>query len=235
MISTFENLQLDKQTVYSCWLLTFLFRNLCLGLEDLQLVFMISSHELFIKLLKDDERKLLVDQMRKRSLRINLSTKPVTSFYDIPGNFPCSCWLICMQLPVFIPEVTMHRPVLKTSSERMVFRVECFSPSVSECPAFSRRLFFACALYLSWACASWQAKEGYGSWFKLDLAGSCSRYGYFFCLWIYAISNASVTDELDQEYHLDEVFNLAACNPDIFQQAHFPDAAGWLCSTTAQS
>ncbi|NXV75038.1 INT8 protein, partial [Atlantisia rogersi] len=64
-----------------------LFRNLCLGLEDLQLVFMISSHELFIKLLKDDERKLLVDQMRKRSPRINLCTKPVTSFYDIPGNF----------------------------------------------------------------------------------------------------------------------------------------------------
>ncbi|XP_071594075.1 integrator complex subunit 8 [Heliangelus exortis] len=61
-------------------------KNLCLGLEDLQLVFMISSHELFIKLLKDDERKLLVDQMRKRSPRINLSTKPVTSFYDIPAS-----------------------------------------------------------------------------------------------------------------------------------------------------
>ncbi|NXS68294.1 INT8 protein, partial [Pandion haliaetus] len=67
--------------------LLYLLRNLCLGLEDLQLVFMISSHELFIKLLKDDERKLLIDQMRKRSPRINLCTKPVTSFYDIPGNF----------------------------------------------------------------------------------------------------------------------------------------------------
>ncbi|KAM9386860.1 integrator complex subunit 8 [Phaethornis superciliosus] len=61
-------------------------KNLCLGLEDLQLVFMISSHELFMKLLKDDERKLLIDQMRKRSPRINLSTKPVTSFYDIPAS-----------------------------------------------------------------------------------------------------------------------------------------------------
>ncbi|KAF1526137.1 Integrator complex subunit 8, partial [Eudyptula albosignata] len=61
-------------------------KNLCLGLEDLQLVFMISSHELFIKLLKDDERKLLIDQMRKRSPRINLCTKPVTSFYDIPAS-----------------------------------------------------------------------------------------------------------------------------------------------------
>ncbi|NXO59831.1 INT8 protein, partial [Aramus guarauna] len=61
-------------------------KNLCLGMEDLQLVFMISSHELFIKLLKDDERKLLIDQMRKRSPRINLCTKPVTSFYDIPAS-----------------------------------------------------------------------------------------------------------------------------------------------------
>ncbi|KFU96242.1 Integrator complex subunit 8, partial [Chaetura pelagica] len=61
-------------------------KNLCLGLEDLQFVFMISSHELFIKLLKDDERKLLIDQMRKRSPRINLCTKPVTSFYDIPAS-----------------------------------------------------------------------------------------------------------------------------------------------------
>ncbi|NXE90830.1 INT8 protein, partial [Menura novaehollandiae] len=61
-------------------------KNLCLGMEDLQFVFMISSHELFIKLLKDDERKPLIDQMRKRSPRINLCTKPVTSFYDIPAS-----------------------------------------------------------------------------------------------------------------------------------------------------
>ncbi|XP_038203164.1 integrator complex subunit 8 [Arvicola amphibius] len=61
-------------------------KNVCLGLEDLQYVFMISSHELFITLLKDDERKLLVDQMRKRSPRVNLCIKPVTSFYDIPAS-----------------------------------------------------------------------------------------------------------------------------------------------------
>ncbi|KAJ7413278.1 Integrator complex subunit 8 [Willisornis vidua] len=61
-------------------------KNLCLGMEDLQFVFMISSHELFIKLLEDDERKLLIDQMRKRSPRVNLCTKPVTSFYDIPAS-----------------------------------------------------------------------------------------------------------------------------------------------------
>ncbi|XP_064240373.1 integrator complex subunit 8-like isoform X2 [Aotus nancymaae] len=61
-------------------------KNVCLGLEDLQYVFMISSRELFITLLKDEERKLLVDQMRKRSPRVNLCIKPVTSFYDIPAS-----------------------------------------------------------------------------------------------------------------------------------------------------
>ncbi|XP_052571810.1 integrator complex subunit 8 isoform X2 [Peromyscus californicus insignis] len=61
-------------------------KNVCLGLEDLQYVFMISSHELSITLLRDEERKLLVDQMRKRSPRVNLCIKPVTSFYDIPAS-----------------------------------------------------------------------------------------------------------------------------------------------------
>nr|XP_044599901.1 integrator complex subunit 8 isoform X3 [Equus asinus] len=61
-------------------------KNVCLGLEDLQYVFMISSHELFITLLKDEERKLLIDQMRKRCPRVNLCIKPVTSFYDIPAS-----------------------------------------------------------------------------------------------------------------------------------------------------
>ncbi|KAL8181908.1 UNVERIFIED_CONTAM: Integrator complex subunit 8 [Gekko kuhli] len=66
--------------------MAYFLKNLCLGLEDLQLVFMISSHELFIALLKDDERKLLIDQMRKRSPRVNLGTKLITSFYDIPAS-----------------------------------------------------------------------------------------------------------------------------------------------------
>ncbi|XP_068093782.1 integrator complex subunit 8 [Hyperolius riggenbachi] len=61
-------------------------KNACLGIEDLQLVFMISSHELFMKLLTDDERKMLVDQIRQRTSHTNLCTKPVTSFYDIPAS-----------------------------------------------------------------------------------------------------------------------------------------------------
>ncbi|XP_063307296.1 integrator complex subunit 8 [Pelobates fuscus] len=61
-------------------------KNLCMGMDDLQLVFMISSHELFIKLLTEDERKILLEQIRKRTSRVNLCTKPVTSFYDIPAS-----------------------------------------------------------------------------------------------------------------------------------------------------
>ncbi|XP_063780202.1 integrator complex subunit 8 isoform X2 [Pseudophryne corroboree] len=61
-------------------------KNLCLGIEDLQLVFMISTHELFMKLLTDGDRMMLIDQIRKRTSHTNLCTKPVTSFYDIPAS-----------------------------------------------------------------------------------------------------------------------------------------------------
>lgn len=60
-------------------------RTLCEGLEDLSLVFVVSSHQLFLDLLKEEERKVLVERMRKRSATISLSAKPLPSFYDIPG------------------------------------------------------------------------------------------------------------------------------------------------------
>lgn len=61
-------------------------RTLCESLEELPLLFVVSSHKLFMELLKEEERKLLVEQMRKRSATINLSAKPLPSFYDIPGE-----------------------------------------------------------------------------------------------------------------------------------------------------
>lgn len=61
-------------------------RTLCESLEELSLVFVVSSHKLFMELLREEERKLLVEQMRKRSATINLSAKPLPSFYDIPGT-----------------------------------------------------------------------------------------------------------------------------------------------------
>lgn len=68
-------------------------RTLCESLEELPLLFVVSSHKLFMELLKEEERKVLVEQMRKRSATINLSAKPLPSFYDIPGalrRFPLS-------------------------------------------------------------------------------------------------------------------------------------------------
>lgn len=68
---------------------------LCEGLEELPLLFVVSSHKLFMELLKEEERKLLVEQMRKRSATINLSAKPLPSFYDIPGEISS---VACAQL-----------------------------------------------------------------------------------------------------------------------------------------
>lgn len=49
-------------------------------------MFVVTSHKLFLELLKDKERKTLLEQMRKRSATVNLSAKPLPSFYDIPGT-----------------------------------------------------------------------------------------------------------------------------------------------------
>uniref|UniRef100_A0A8D0AC17 Integrator complex subunit 8 n=1 Tax=Sander lucioperca TaxID=283035 RepID=A0A8D0AC17_SANLU len=59
---------------------------LCETLEELSLLFVVSSHKLFMELLKEEERKVLVEQLRKRSTTINLSAKPLPSFYDIPAS-----------------------------------------------------------------------------------------------------------------------------------------------------
>lgn len=49
------------------------------------MAYMVSSHKLFMELLSDEEKKTLLDQMRRRSATVNLSAKPLPSFYDIPG------------------------------------------------------------------------------------------------------------------------------------------------------
>uniref|UniRef100_A0A671YU98 Integrator complex subunit 8 n=1 Tax=Sparus aurata TaxID=8175 RepID=A0A671YU98_SPAAU len=61
-------------------------KELCVALRELPLLFVVSSHKLFMELLKEEERKVLVEQMRKRSATINLSAKPLPSFYDIPAS-----------------------------------------------------------------------------------------------------------------------------------------------------
>ncbi|KAJ8389423.1 hypothetical protein AAFF_G00119610 [Aldrovandia affinis] len=63
-----------------------LLKAMCESIEELSLVFMVSSHEVFVELLPDEERKTLVEQMKKRSTSINLCAKPLPSFYDIPAS-----------------------------------------------------------------------------------------------------------------------------------------------------
>uniref|UniRef100_A0A8C2DA32 INTS8 TPR repeats domain-containing protein n=1 Tax=Cyprinus carpio TaxID=7962 RepID=A0A8C2DA32_CYPCA len=59
---------------------------LFIKLEDVSLAFMVSSHKLFMELLQDEEKKILMEQMRKSSATVNLSAKPLPSFYDIPAS-----------------------------------------------------------------------------------------------------------------------------------------------------
>lgn len=150
-------------------------------MEDLQFVFMISSHELFIKLLKDDERKLLIDQMRKRSPRINLCTKPVTSFYDIPGNFRSifiNLWADNALFPWLKPwGYEVH--VCSQKSWECFWR-EYFLLLVGACPACARRwLLLPCVLSvidkLKWMCPRWQSQRVL-AWAKCGCS-SCYQKG----------------------------------------------------------
>uniref|UniRef100_UPI00398F28C5 integrator complex subunit 8 isoform X2 n=1 Tax=Pristiophorus japonicus TaxID=55135 RepID=UPI00398F28C5 len=81
-----RSLNLDQASEDSKRRMAAFLKNLCQSLDDPQFVFMISSHDMCMRLLKDEERKLLLDQMRNRSPRVNLSTKPLTVFYDIPAS-----------------------------------------------------------------------------------------------------------------------------------------------------
>lgn len=63
-----------------------LLKAVCESVEETSLVFMVFAHKLFVELLPEEERKTLVEQMRKRSASINLSAKLLPSFYDIPAS-----------------------------------------------------------------------------------------------------------------------------------------------------
>uniref|UniRef100_A0A672MRL8 Integrator complex subunit 8-like n=1 Tax=Sinocyclocheilus grahami TaxID=75366 RepID=A0A672MRL8_SINGR len=61
-------------------------KTVCNRLEDVSLAFTVSSHKLFMELLHDEEKKILMEQMRKTSATVNLSAKQLPSFYDIPAS-----------------------------------------------------------------------------------------------------------------------------------------------------
>ncbi|XP_072880703.1 integrator complex subunit 8 [Hemitrygon akajei] len=81
-----RSLNLDQASEDSKRNIAAFLKNLCQSLDEPQFVFMITSHDLCIKLLMDEERKQIVDQMKKRSSRVKFSAKPLTVFYDIPAS-----------------------------------------------------------------------------------------------------------------------------------------------------
>ncbi|KAL2079925.1 hypothetical protein ACEWY4_023718 [Coilia grayii] len=73
-------------------------KSLCEGLEEVPLAFMVSSHRVFMELLQDEDKKALLEHLRKRSATVNLSAKPLPSFYDIPASASVSIGQLEQQL-----------------------------------------------------------------------------------------------------------------------------------------
>ncbi|XP_063041579.1 integrator complex subunit 8 [Engraulis encrasicolus] len=61
-------------------------KSLCEGLEEVPLAFLVTSHRVFMELLQDEDRRALLEHLRRRSATVNLSAKPLPSFYDIPAS-----------------------------------------------------------------------------------------------------------------------------------------------------
>ncbi|KAJ0054924.1 hypothetical protein NL108_007115, partial [Boleophthalmus pectinirostris] len=102
-----------------------LLRTLCESLQDLSLVFSVSSHKLFVELLSDDQRKVLVEQMRKRSATVNLSAKPLPSFYDIPASASVNIGQLEQQLILSLEPRRIRQILIELHgmSERPYWRV----------------------------------------------------------------------------------------------------------------
>ncbi|KAM9824035.1 integrator complex subunit 8 [Neosynchiropus ocellatus] len=81
-----KSLDKDRQPDTSRRNMANFIRSLCDTMDDTSLVFVITSHKLFVELLMEEERKVLLDQVRRKSSTINLSAKPLPSFYDIPAS-----------------------------------------------------------------------------------------------------------------------------------------------------
>uniref|UniRef100_A0A8C2XCS7 Integrator complex subunit 8 n=1 Tax=Cyclopterus lumpus TaxID=8103 RepID=A0A8C2XCS7_CYCLU len=101
------------------------FLTLCETLEELPLLFMVSSHKLFMELLKEEERKVLVEQLRKRSTTINLSAKPLPSFYDIPASASVSIGQLEQQLILLLEPRRIRQILIELHgiAERPFWRV----------------------------------------------------------------------------------------------------------------
>uniref|UniRef100_A0A8C7H0N2 Integrator complex subunit 8 n=1 Tax=Oncorhynchus kisutch TaxID=8019 RepID=A0A8C7H0N2_ONCKI len=80
-----RSLDKDRSSETSKRKMVIFLKTLCESLAEPHLVFVVTAHKLFTELLKEEDRKILVEQMRKRSATVNLCAKPLPSFYDIPA------------------------------------------------------------------------------------------------------------------------------------------------------
>uniref|UniRef100_A0A3Q3WQW2 INTS8 TPR repeats domain-containing protein n=1 Tax=Mola mola TaxID=94237 RepID=A0A3Q3WQW2_MOLML len=100
-------------------------KKLCESLEELSLLFVVSSHKLFMELLKEEERKVLMEQMRKRSATVNLSAKPLPSFYDIPASASVNIGQLEQQLILLLEPRRIRQTLIELHgmAERPFWRV----------------------------------------------------------------------------------------------------------------
>uniref|UniRef100_A0A4W5N0A3 Integrator complex subunit 8 n=1 Tax=Hucho hucho TaxID=62062 RepID=A0A4W5N0A3_9TELE len=80
-----RSLDKDRSSETSKRKMVIFLKTLCESLAEPHLVFVVTAHKLFTELLKEEDRKVLVEQMRRRSATVNLCAKPLPSFYDIPA------------------------------------------------------------------------------------------------------------------------------------------------------
>ncbi|XP_062870806.1 integrator complex subunit 8 [Trichomycterus rosablanca] len=100
-------------------------KNLCERLEEVPLAYIVSSHKLFMELLQDEEKKTLLDQIRKRSAMVNLSAKPLPSFYDIPASSNVTIGQLEQQLILSLDARQIRKVLIELHSmaERSFWRV----------------------------------------------------------------------------------------------------------------
>ncbi|CAF92049.1 unnamed protein product, partial [Tetraodon nigroviridis] len=100
-------------------------KTLCENIEELPLLFVVSSHKLFMELLKEEERKVLLEQMRKRSTTVNLSAKPLPSFYDIPASASANIGQLEQQLILLLEPRKIRQTLIELHgmAERSYWRV----------------------------------------------------------------------------------------------------------------
>ncbi|XP_031442190.1 integrator complex subunit 8 isoform X1 [Clupea harengus] len=100
-------------------------KSLCEGLEEVPLAYMVSSHRSFMELLLDEEKKALLEHLRKRSATVNLSAKPLPSFYDNPASANVSIGQLEQQLVLSLDPRRIRQILLELHglAERPFWRV----------------------------------------------------------------------------------------------------------------